>query len=1147
MRAECAAAVVKAIGRSLTKAELDGIEERITRAMRNTARRDPQAWTAKPLQERLQEGAKAAAQELVGEQVLKQRRAALTIAARSRIRQYLADQAGRGIDGIDSLDRMIAFHADAKGNFVSLEKQAQAIENDGLRQMLGTLEASNPKWFGLFENQQGVESVVRAIFGEKTGVPEADAGATEWQTVTSALRDRFNRAGGDVGELDDWGMPHHHSQSKVALAGRDQWVQDILPHLDREHYFNPDGTRMTDPQLNDFLKEAWTTIATGGANKLEPGTFAGGGARANRGNASRQIHFKDADAYMDYQTKYGDKSLYEVLVGHIEGISKDIALTEVFGPNPDQTFRLFRDEAVRDAKLADPTKIDKIDSRSINTENLYNVVAGKTQPVASRWLATTFDTLRNWLIASRLGSSIITSFSDEATLHLTARLNHLPEMQLIRNQLATFNPANRMEERMAMLAGLALNTLKSTLNRFGQNGLGKSFSSKLANSVMRVSGLNAITDARKRGFGVTMMGAIGGVTKEHGSLADLDKHDHRMLLSKGISEDDFQVWKKAEQEDWGGGNDTMLTPESIYRIPDAEIDKVIAPRIQGLHDSANAQIQALQDRNTQDQSWAQKRTDKLRQWVKDQQGRLAQQASTADANTRARIDGIRKRLSGLYDQLDIANSYFKETKKNQVSLSDLRRAGVSEGRNQSAIDQLATKLKKAAADTTSLKEGLEGDFKEKFVAREQEIQSLIESGDERKIAFAMDKFDELFTEANARLTHRLEGADEKLTAKINKSVEQVSKLREQIKAADDLWNRANTSRPNFGDLRSQGVREGRAREAATNLKQQIRSITKELASSKQEKALDFAEKWAAKKAELDEFTDRANERAGRRQAVMDRIQREIEPAIAGERMRAREQAVTKLLGAILEETDTAVIEPGAREKAFTGSGLQRGTWKGELTRSFFLFKSFPLAMIYRHISRGMSLPTGTGRAAYIAALMASTTVLGALSLEVNEVLSGRDPKDLNPFNVGGKTGAGRNLLAAFLKGGSLGIYGDLLFSDTTQYGNSPLASLTGPVLSSAEDLFNLSQGNVVKTLNDKKTNVGADIVRFVKGNTPGASLWYLKAAMDHMIWQNLQEYYSPGYLSRMRARAQTDFHQNFFWEPGQAVPQRAPDLTKTVQ
>ncbi len=207
MRAECAQAVVKALGRSLTKAELDDIEQRITRAMRNTARQDPVAWQAKPQAERLQEAAKSAAMELVGEQVLKQKRAALTITTRAAVQHYLADQKARGVDGLDALDRLIAFHADNKSHAVSLEKSAQAIENRALSQMLRTLEASDPKWFGLFENRDGVAAIVKEIFGEASGKPEAAAGAKLWHEVTSTLRERFNRAGGDVGELEDWGPP----------------------------------------------------------------------------------------------------------------------------------------------------------------------------------------------------------------------------------------------------------------------------------------------------------------------------------------------------------------------------------------------------------------------------------------------------------------------------------------------------------------------------------------------------------------------------------------------------------------------------------------------------------------------------------------------------------------------------------------------------------------------------------------------------------------------------------------------------------------------------------------------------------------------------------------------------------------------------
>jgi len=832
MRSDCIDAVSRAIGRALTSVEVQNIEARITGAMRRRARAEPTAWMAKSASDRLQEAGQAAAAELIGEAHLKKDRVALQVAAHQRLRTALTDMRSRGVAPLDALGRIIATDAHANANVLSVEAQAQGTEAVALSQLLKTLEASNPKWFGLLENADGVRAIVREIFGESTGVKEAKEGAAEWHKVAEAMRQRFNRAGGDVGSLEDWGMPHHHSQAKVAAAGREVWVADILPRLNRDAYVNADGTRMLPGQLTAFLNEAWATIATGGANKLEPGRPSGGGMRANRGSESRQIHFKSADDYLEYQARFGERTLYEVLISHIAGLAKDIALVETLGPNPDHTFRFLRDEAVRGGKLADPTKVGKIDQQAIRTENLYDVVAGKTLPVANEHLAKTFDTLRSWLIAARLGSSVITSFSDDATLHLTAKLNNLPAMQVLANELAAFNPANRTEERMALRAGLALNTFIASLNRFGEQGLGRSFSRKLAQFTLRASGLNAMTEARKRAFGVTMLSATGSIVRDHARLADLDPIDHRILLAKGITDADFAVWKKAQLEDWGGGNNTMLTPESIYRIPDAEL----------------------------------------------------------------------------------------------ISL--------------------------------------------------------------------------------------------------------------------------------------------------------------------------------------------------------------------GHPAQLREQAATRLLGSVLEETNIAIIEPGARERASMGAGLQRGTWKGELTRSFFLFKSFPLAMIERHWARGMSLPNLGGRAAYLATLLAATTVLGMASLQVSEVLAGRDPRNLNPFAKGGV----RNWIAAMLKGGSLGIYGDFLFSDSTQHGGSPLATVTGPVLGLAEDFFNLTQGNILQAAQGKKTHFGAEVVHFVKSNLPGASLWYAKAALDHLIFHQLQEFFAPGYLRRMRQRAYKEFGTRYWWEPGQAAPDRAPDL-----
>ena len=842
MKPQCIDAVNQAVGRELNEAELKGIEERIVRHLRQNAARDPQGTLAMTAEQRFVEAAKTAADEFRAEQAKKAQRLSLQVLANAKIEQHLAQFAG---DKIAGLARVIAFHADGKGNFLSIESQALAIERDALRQMIDTLEASNPKFFGLFENRDGVRALVKELFGEDSGVKEAKDGAAQFKAIAEAMRQRFNRAGGEVGRLEDWGLPHHHSQLEVAKAGRDRWIADILPMLDRKRYTGPDGAPMTDQELNVFLTHAWETIATGGVNKIEPGRPSGSGMRANRGNEGRQIHFKDADSYIAYQEKYGERTAYEVMVGYIGGVAKDIALVETLGPNPDHAFRLFRDIALKEATLADPASAGKVQKQVVGLENLYNLTAGKTLPVASEWLAKSFDTLRSWLTASRLGSAVISSLSDEATLYLTAHVNNLPEMRLFANELAALNPANQMEKRLALRAGLAMNTMIASLNRFGQEGLGASFSSKLATTVLRASGLNALTDARRRAFGVTMMSSLGQITREVDGLAKLDPADHRILLSKGITETEFAVWRKAQLEDWGGGNATMLTPEAIYRIPDAE-------------------------------------------------------------------------LAGL---------------------------------------------------------------------------------------------------------------------------------------ADDLF-----------------------------------------------------------------------------------------PSMPVDARALKERAATKLLGVVLEETDVAVIEPGVKERSMMMANLQRGTWKGELARSFFLFKSFPIAMITRHWMRGMDMETAGGKAAYIASLMAATTVLGAAALQINEVLSGRDPRNLNPAEKGGV----RNWIQAMLKGGSLGIYGDFLFSEATQHGQSPVASFMGPVIGMGESMFNLTQGNVVQALQGKDTHSGAELVKFVKGNLPGANLWYAKAALDHMLFHRMQEYFSPGYLATMRSRAYREFGQQFWWEPGDVAPDRAPNLAAAV-
>jgi hypothetical protein len=152
MRRECIQAVSAALGRDLNQTEMRDIEQRITNGARALARDNPQAWLSMSKAERLTKAGERAAQELIGEAKLKAERAALQIAALSRYAAYKADAVARGVDGLDALDRKIAFHADGKTDGLSIERIARGVQADLMRQLIPVMEASNPKWFGLLEN-----------------------------------------------------------------------------------------------------------------------------------------------------------------------------------------------------------------------------------------------------------------------------------------------------------------------------------------------------------------------------------------------------------------------------------------------------------------------------------------------------------------------------------------------------------------------------------------------------------------------------------------------------------------------------------------------------------------------------------------------------------------------------------------------------------------------------------------------------------------------------------------------------------------------------------------------------------------------------------------------------------------------------------
>ena len=139
-------------------------------------------------------------------------------------------------------------------------------------------------------------------------------------------------------------------------------------------------------------------------------------------------------------------------------------------------------------------------------------------------------------------------------------------------------------------------------------------------------------------------------------------------------------------------------------------------------------------------------------------------------------------------------------------------------------------------------------------------------------------------------------------------------------------------------------------------------------------------------------------------------------------------------------------------------------------------------------------------------------------------------------------------LAAFIKGGSLGIYGDFLYSQsgTTRYGSGPLEVLAGPTIGAAATAVTavVQAGNAMSE--GKDTHLAAKLINMGKGFVPAQNLWYTRAATDHLIFQNAQEMLSPGYLANMRANSMKNFKQDWWWSPGEFSPERAPDFANAL-
>jgi len=250
---------------------------------------------------------------------------------------------------------------------------------------------------------------------------------------------------------------------------------------------------------------------------------------------------------------------------------------------------------------------------------------------------------------------------------------------------------------------------------------------------------------------------------------------------------------------------------------------------------------------------------------------------------------------------------------------------------------------------------------------------------------------------------------------------------------------------------------------------------------------------------------------------------------------------TSVLVMVETETNFAVPSSSLRGRIALTGDTRPGTIAGELTRSFAMYKNFGVTLVNTHIMRGLNQPTSRGKGTYFADLLISTTLMGALALQLKEMSKGRDPRPMEGPEFWG---------AAFLQGGGLGIYGDFLFSDVNRFDRGLAETIAGPVVGFVDDVRKLTIGNVTQAIKGEDTNAASEFINFAARYTPGSSLWYSRLALERMVIDQSKKWVDPDNSSKMRrleTRYRNQYGQNYWWRPGQTTPERSPNLSNVFE
>ncbi|MBW8285079.1 MAG: hypothetical protein K0M55_15925 [Rhizobium sp.] len=469
----------------------------------------------------------------------------------------------------------------AMGDALNIESHAESVTKRLLRYIDGAMKPYQSTMAGLRQDTESIWNVVDELFGVDSGDTTAKAAAKGFSDASTYAVDRVKKGGKPLSVLDDWRLPQMWDGARVKKFKESEFLDDIWTE------FEAGNLRVMDKQgwgeaprgaVPGIIQNAYKEITLGKSEGQGVGAFS---------NQLRVFRFDSPETYKRLMKKYGVGSggLFNTMMGHIQGMAKEIAFVEVLGPRYRENFESLMQEAITDDKLRAGKVLQKL-QRSITMNSpaavrrTFDSLSGNLGIAQSELIAAIGGGMRNIQTAARLGSATIAALpGDSVTAVLASNYNGIPAAAVLARQVRDLTVNREGAEELARQLNLTAATVLDTAigtKRFDDEVIGQGVTGRVADSLMRLSGINQWTEGLKRSFSMEFMGFLARQS-DH-SFDQADPLLRGFLQRYGFTAADWEKLRVAPKIEAEGARFFDVNAVDDQRLADRLMSAVIDER-----------------------------------------------------------------------------------------------------------------------------------------------------------------------------------------------------------------------------------------------------------------------------------------------------------------------------------------------------------------------------------------------------------------------------------------------------------------------------------------------------------------------------------------------------------------------------------------